>query len=283
MIFPRLAALAEVDWSPKESRNWDDFSQRMKTQYTRYKQMGINFAPSAYQVSATPELNPEIRSLQVELSTEVSHPEIHYTLDGTEPLVSSPLYAGPIPVNKSSIIKAAVFDQGNPLTTPLNREFFLHKAIACPVSLKYPNNPRYKAGGKYTLVDGVKGTSNYADGNWLAFYKDDMVATVDLVNQVNIKSIEADGIQDAGSWIFMPREVIFEVSSDGINYKTLGKVGHKISVDNPEIITHDFMLKKKAGKVRFVRVTAKNIGVCPKGHAGEGQPAWLFSSEIIVK
>ena len=26
----------------------------------------------------------------------------------------------------------------------------------------------------------------------------------------------------------------------------------------------------------------KNIGVFPKGHGGEGQPAWLFADEIVV-
>ena len=36
MIFPRLSAVAEVLWSPKEVRNWNDFQQRMKVQVQRY-------------------------------------------------------------------------------------------------------------------------------------------------------------------------------------------------------------------------------------------------------
>ncbi|MCY3018698.1 MAG: family 20 glycosylhydrolase [Planctomycetota bacterium] len=34
-IFPRLLALAEVTWSPKESRKWEDFEQRVAGQYAR--------------------------------------------------------------------------------------------------------------------------------------------------------------------------------------------------------------------------------------------------------
>jgi hexosaminidase len=43
MIFPRLCALAEVDWSPKEARNWDDFMRRLPTDCRRLEQMGVNY------------------------------------------------------------------------------------------------------------------------------------------------------------------------------------------------------------------------------------------------
>lgn len=43
MTFPRLSALAEVTWSPKVSRNWDDFTRRMETQYKRYDAMDVAY------------------------------------------------------------------------------------------------------------------------------------------------------------------------------------------------------------------------------------------------
>ena len=43
MVFPRLCALAEVTWSPKAARNWDDFQRRMQTQYPRLDERGINY------------------------------------------------------------------------------------------------------------------------------------------------------------------------------------------------------------------------------------------------
>jgi hexosaminidase len=36
MIFPRMSALSEVLWSPKEVRNWADFQPRLKNQFKRY-------------------------------------------------------------------------------------------------------------------------------------------------------------------------------------------------------------------------------------------------------
>jgi hexosaminidase len=44
LVFPRLCALAEVTWSPKELRNWDDFATRMKAHYQRLDALGVRYA-----------------------------------------------------------------------------------------------------------------------------------------------------------------------------------------------------------------------------------------------
>ena len=43
MIFPRLSALSEVLWSPKEQRNWNNFEKRLTTQQKRYQLWGSNY------------------------------------------------------------------------------------------------------------------------------------------------------------------------------------------------------------------------------------------------
>jgi hexosaminidase len=45
MAFPRLSALAEVAWSPKESRNFNDFVQRLKPDSQRLEQLGVSYRP----------------------------------------------------------------------------------------------------------------------------------------------------------------------------------------------------------------------------------------------
>ena len=45
MMFPRLCALAEVDWSPKASQNWDDFQGRAALNEKRLDAMGVNYRP----------------------------------------------------------------------------------------------------------------------------------------------------------------------------------------------------------------------------------------------
>lgn len=43
-LFPRLDALSEVLWSPKDKRNYPDFQKRLKTQFKRYDLIGITYA-----------------------------------------------------------------------------------------------------------------------------------------------------------------------------------------------------------------------------------------------
>ncbi len=45
MTFPRACALAEVGWSPKAGRNWDDFSRRLRTHEQRLDHLGVNYRP----------------------------------------------------------------------------------------------------------------------------------------------------------------------------------------------------------------------------------------------
>jgi hexosaminidase len=43
MIFPRMSALSEVLWSPKDSRNWDEFSNELPDIHKRYELWGTNY------------------------------------------------------------------------------------------------------------------------------------------------------------------------------------------------------------------------------------------------
>jgi len=44
MAFPRVAALAEVAWSPASGINWADFQRRLEPQLRRYDALGIRYA-----------------------------------------------------------------------------------------------------------------------------------------------------------------------------------------------------------------------------------------------
>ncbi len=45
-LFPRLSAMSESTWSPKERKNWSDFARRVEIQQKRYKAAGINARPT---------------------------------------------------------------------------------------------------------------------------------------------------------------------------------------------------------------------------------------------
>jgi hexosaminidase len=43
LAFPRLAAIAEVGWTPQAARDWDQFRDRLARQAARWIALGINF------------------------------------------------------------------------------------------------------------------------------------------------------------------------------------------------------------------------------------------------
>jgi hexosaminidase len=43
LVFPRLAAIAEIAWSPRLGREWNSFSRRVGAQAARWSALGINF------------------------------------------------------------------------------------------------------------------------------------------------------------------------------------------------------------------------------------------------
>jgi hexosaminidase len=283
MVFPRLAALSEVLWSPKGKKDWGDFSQRMEHQYLRYQKLGINYSLSAFQVRVNPELDPVSKTLALTLETEVHNPEIRYTLNGDEPNAKSLIYIDSIRIDKSTTLKAAVFKDDKVLGDIRSKNFNLHKAFATNVELKFPNSPRFNGKGDFSLVDGIVGSISLADGNWKGFMGNGLIATIDLGKQIDINRISVDALQDITSWIFFPTKVTFEVSTDGVHYSVLQIVENKTSPYQGGKLTQVFETKKSANKVQFIRVNARNLGVCPKGHSGEGKAAWLFVSEIIVE
>ncbi|MDR0540636.1 MAG: beta-N-acetylhexosaminidase [Dysgonamonadaceae bacterium] len=48
MIFPRIAALAEIAWLPREKKNYDDFKHRLSSLFQHYDVEDINYSKAIY-------------------------------------------------------------------------------------------------------------------------------------------------------------------------------------------------------------------------------------------
>ena len=53
MVFPRMSALSEVVWSPKESRDWTSFQNRLLTQFRRYQLWGASSSKAVFDPRST--------------------------------------------------------------------------------------------------------------------------------------------------------------------------------------------------------------------------------------
>ncbi len=95
MVFPRLLALAEVVWTPRAQRDWDDFTRRLPSQFRLLDSHDVN-----YRIPHVRGLDDDLITLDdhvtVTLETLLADSEIRYTLDRTDPTPSSPAYEGPL-------------------------------------------------------------------------------------------------------------------------------------------------------------------------------------------
>lgn len=283
MTFPRIAALAEAVWSPKEVRNWDDFSRRIKLFMKRYDTMGINYSKSGFKISATPEFDPQKKQLAVTLKSEISGGEIHYTTDGSEPAAGSPVYTEPVVITQTTTLKAVTLVDGKASENVLSQSFNMNRATVKPVKYVVPYSESYKGSGEYTLVNGVRGSTSHSDGQWQAWEGKNMEVVIDLQQATEIHSISVGSLQNIGAWIFLPRKMEYFVSDNGVNFR---KIAEKLNEADPlsgENQVRDFSVEFSPVTANFVKVIAYNLGKAPKGHMGAGQNAWMFIDEIAVE
>lgn len=279
MVLPRMLALAEVVWSPKESRNWKSFNERLQFQFKGFGQKGLHYCPGNFTIGIKP--SSQNGKLLVNLSTELMYADIFYTTDGTEPTLSSNKYSSPIAIASSALLKASAVVNGRIMDVQAARQnFVIHKAIGNNVTYSNPVSRYYLADGPNSLTDGIRGT-NAVGKYWHGFSGKDLIATIDLGETKTIQSVTLGCMQNYNDWIFLPQSARFESSVNGTDYEEIQIVNNLISI-NEKHAQFDFKTFFPAKVARFIRVTAKN-NLCPPGHSGEGKPGWIFADEIIVE
>lgn len=159
---------------------------------------------------------------------------------------------------------------------------YIRKRHDWTVKLENPYANQYSAGGNQALVDQLLGPNDFRTGFWQGFEGHDMIATVDLGDEENLVSLSCRFLQDQNSWIFMPLEVHFEASNDGLSWDLMGMLKNDLDWAADGAIVREFAVKA-GGNYRYVRVRAVNRGKCPEGHKGAGGKSWVFADEIGVE
>ncbi|MGC6284942.1 MAG: beta-N-acetylhexosaminidase [Polaribacter sp.] len=271
MAFPRAIALSEVVWSKKEDKQYADFVSRLEEFNKRLDAMNVNYANHLYEVKG--KLKTTKKGLEYELETTTSK-TIKYGLDNSDLTYT---YEKPIPISKSTVIKAAVFDSGdNQLGNTFTQTINLHKGVGAKISLNVPPHKNYNAGGKEALINGISGNNKrYGDSEWLGFSGDDVEITIEFEQPTKVNSIATRFHNGNGQWIYAPKEI-------------------QVQFDNEEAI---FIAKMNASEllvpvkldsfgektIEKIQISIPNYGKIPEGRQGAGYSAWTFIDEIVIK
>lgn len=280
MVLPRMAALAEVQWTQPEKKDFKDFTKRLARLMKFYQRDGFNYAKHVFdlKIDFTPDVTK--KAVVVTLST-IDDAPIYYTLDGTEPTTASLKYTEPVSITETADFQAVVIrPEGK--SKVVNKKISFNKATYCPIELTFQPSEKYKFGGAITLVDGMKGNDSYATGAWLGFVGGDVEAIIDLGQETEIKRVATNAIVDMSAWIMGSTGLAVSVSDDNKEFREVAvkDIPAETNIDKKGVENYEITFDPV--KARYVKVVIKRSPALPKGHAGEGKAAYMFIDEIEV-
>lgn len=275
LLFPRLAAVAEVAWTQPDKKDWALFLKGMDRYNEHLAEKGIVYARSMYNIQH--KVTPENGVLRVKLECIRPDVEIRYTVDGSEPTASSSLYTDSLTVTAAQTIKSATFAQGEQMGQTLVLPIAWNKATGKPILGNKPNEK--------LMTNGVRGSLKYTDFEWCCWEKSDHISfTIDLLQKDKLNTFTIGCITNYGMAVHKPKSIRIAVSDDNETYREIAGLHFTAEeIFREGAFIEDFSVDMKGTEARYVRVTAEGAGVCPADHVRPGQEARVYFDEIRIE
>lgn len=286
-LFPRITALSEVLWSPKEKRDWKDFEKRLPVIFERLNNQKVNYSKAYYDPKATVLPTDDYDGVLWKLETKGNFDRVEYSLGSLMYHDGGKSYIYKAPVKILDSCRAIGWFWINPSEEiHIGQRFYFNKATGKKITLTTQADKKYPGDGPFTLVNGVQNEKGMLKSSeFLGFNGTDMEAIIDLGKETDVSQVIVHVLEQNGSWIYLPSQIKVTFIPD-VDFteevlrnspsttRTVDPVADKgaktISVENIQ-------------RCRYIKVTAKNFGIIPPGNPGAGNPAWLFVDEIEVK
>ena len=158
-----------------------------------------------------------------------------------------------------------------------------HLAVGQEIKIFKSYSDKYSGGGDGALVNGLRGSLDYLDGNWQGYEGQDLEVLIDMGSLMNLKSVEISFLQNQGSWIFFPLNVQFSFSKDRTNFQDQKQINNDLSMSYAHEIKSFRIDLSMINQIQYITIKAKSVSVCPDWHPGSGGRAWVFADEVVVK
>ncbi|MBK7560410.1 MAG: family 20 glycosylhydrolase [Chitinophagaceae bacterium] len=278
MLFPRLGALSEVLWSPKEKKNWQDFQNRLQQQFSRYDLWKVNYSKAYFDLKAKVLPADDNSGVQWNLESKIKNSQIRY-MNEISPLLD---YSKPVVVKKSNNYSATLYSKSNQPLSTISQKFLFNKATGKKITLTFPASDKYPGDGAFTLVNGVQNEKGFARSKeFIGFSGTDCEALIDLGSSQSISMVVVNLLRRNSSWIWRPQTAEVFGSGDGQNWHSL-KLTDDFEERKDGTGKGKMTLSFPATVTRYIKVLVTNWGTIPEGSPGAGNKAWLFVDEIEV-
>ncbi|MFS4417451.1 family 20 glycosylhydrolase [Maribacter sp. 2307ULW6-5] len=276
MLFPRVTALSEGLWTPKEKKDWAAYAAKIPALFERLEAMNVTYARSAYAVTAKSKLT-ETGGIAVSLANEFPESSIRYALNEAPLTKESPIYTAPLKLEGTTTVKAAVFENGEIVGDTLVKHFNFHKAVGATVQYDPIYSKRYQGTGADNLVNVFRGSKNFHDGQWQAWLEDDALLTLDLGRPKTFSSVAVGAMENQGSGIYYPTGIKVMVSEDGKTFREVGRL-ERPHQDNGFVNLETFKVIFDELTAQYIKVEVTNLA-----HPPTGGSCFIFLDEVLVE
>ena len=320
MIFPRMSALSEVLWSPKENRNWPDFEKRMPALMERYDSWRANYSKAYYNLEATARSSKDNVGLIWEVKkkpNDLQAMEIVYK-SKSDSLLEVPLYdslgnllrmlrtdtvsevlflrseknLAEVLITKPGIAKAELYKGKKYLDFTAKVEYDYSHPFSVLTQKFYFN----KATGKKISLKKEAAKNYPGDGaftlingiqNEKGFPRSNEFLGFLSECEATIDLVNAIKISKVTIHaLHRPSSWIWKPSSTEVLLSTDGINFTTANSSNNFVLTSKengtITIAINPTEARFVKLLIKSQGKVPEGNPGSGSNAWLFLDEIEV-
>jgi uncharacterized membrane protein len=221
-------------------------------------------------------------SLKIELQHGFSGIQLYLTLDGSTPDSQSMNYAEPLIVTNTTELHVFAAKDGWENSDTLQKVFTKIDYKPKMVRLSKPPNPSYSADGAASLYDLKKGTTTFAEGNWLGYQGENFTAVLDFGEPIEVGRVTVSALEDTNSYIFFPRGMEIATSIDGVNFQRQKTATYETTNEPKVAELGTFSEVFDPINARFVKVNIKSNLKNPPWHPAPGAPCWVFVDEILV-
>ena len=128
MTYPRALSISETLWSPKEKKNWDNFSHKILVHFNRFSNQETNISKAVLDPIVTVYKSGE--KLMCRLENNIPGTEIYYSIDNTYPVEYGIKYTVPFEIPKGDLsLRTQTFlnNQGVGRALKIHREELLKR------------------------------------------------------------------------------------------------------------------------------------------------------------
>jgi len=268
--------MSEVLWNDPVDRNYDAFYKRVQNHYRRLDQLGVDYGLETIPVHFNAVYNNGV--FNVTLQAGAKDLTLYYLIN--EGIASK--YDSTFTVSENSLIKAWATKSGITYGEVIEVQLYKHKGLEATISNLNEYYEGYAASGDKAVIDGLRGTTNFRDGNWQGYSGKDFTATLSFNEIQKVDSVLSSFFQYNLSWIFIPTKITVYTSIDGKSYYNRAELIPEVLASAEGEFFQEFVMTFPEVEAKYIKIKAENYGVCPDWHPAAGSDAWLFVDEVRV-